>query len=102
MPAAYRAGKRSSRPQPSGRPERIHLQAVGELDVDLESRDRLAPFHPDHNLVGIERNMPRYRGEDFLAQARQQIRLLAEQAALMRQQDLQPLARDGRGGSAAG
>src|SRR5205085_9500024 len=66
-------------------------------DIDFESRDVLSPVHPDNNLVGVERNMARYRSEDFLAQLRQQIGLLAEQPALVRQQDLQPLPSHGRG-----
>ena len=61
----------------------------------------LAPVHPDDDLVRIERDMPRDHGEDLLAQHAQQIGLAA-QAAFMRQQNLQPLPRDGRGGIAAG
>src|SRR4051812_6843799 len=82
----------------SARGRERRFEPVGELDVDLESRNILAPFHPDNNLVGIERNVAGYRCEDFLAQTREQVRLLAEQPALMRQQYLQPFARDGGGG----
>src|SRR5689334_7083539 len=68
------------------------FEPMGELDVDFESRNVLAPVHPDNNLVGVERNMARYRGEDFLTQLRQQIGLLAEQPPLVRQQNLQAFA----------
>ena len=74
------------------------VRARRELDVDLQGRDALPALHPHNNLVGIERNMPRYRGQDFLPQQRQQIGLLAPQSALMREQDLQPLPRDRRRG----
>src|SRR5439155_12057374 len=80
----------------SARGRERRFEPVGELDIDFERRDVLSPFHPDNNLVGVERNMARYRGEDFLPQLAQQIRLLAEQSALVRQQDLQPLPCHGR------
>ena len=68
----------------------------GHFDVDLQRRDRLAAIQLDDHLVGIELDMFRHHGEDFLAQRDQQVGL-AEQPALVRQQNLQPLPRD-RGG----
>ena len=90
------AGREPVNPRP-----RAPVRARWELDVDFESRYMLAPLHPDNDLIRIERYVPRDRGEDFRAQPRQQIRLLAAQAALMRQQDLQPLPRDRRGSISA-
>src|SRR3954447_1165936 len=76
------------------------LKSVGHLDVDLERRNGLAAVELDRDLVRIELDMPRHDGKNLLAQRHQQIRL-TEQAALVRQQDLQPFPGDGCGCTAA-
>src|ERR1700744_3589482 len=79
------------------------LQPVRGFDVSLQGRNVFPPLHPHDDLVGIERHMPRYHGEDFFPQPQQEIGLVPAHAALMRQQDLQPLPRNrsrGRRGTA--
>ena len=81
--------------------ERLRLvEIVRDFDVDLQRRDGLAPLQLDDDLVGIEHYMFRHHGENFLPQRGQQVGL-AEQSALMRQQNLQPFPGDGGGCIAA-
>ena len=69
------------------------VEIIGHFDVDLERRHRLAALQLDHHLVGIELYVFRHHREDFLPQRDEQVGL-AEQPALVRQQNLQPLPRN--------
>ena len=75
------------------------VEIIGHFDIDFERRYGRAAVQPDRDLLGIELDVPRDHGENLLAQRRQQVRLTA-QAALVRQQNLQPFPRH-RGGCLA-
>ena len=65
------------------------------LYVDFQCRDRIAAIQLDLHLVALDRHVLGDHLDDLLLQHRKEIRL-ADEGALMRQQHLQPLARDGR------
>src|SRR5690242_20387416 len=74
-------------------------ERIWNFDVDRQRRYGFAAIHLDLNLVRIERDVPADHGENFLAQNAEQVRLMAL-VALVRQQDLQPFPRNGRGAAA--
>src|ERR1700746_2104683 len=73
--------------------------SIRYFDVDLERRDQFAAVDLDLDLVGLERDVAADHRENFLAQDAEQIGLAAR-AAFVREQDLQALARNGRGAAA--
>src|SRR5262245_24038240 len=66
-----------------------------DLDVDLERRDDGAAIHLDLDVVGMDHDVLGDGGEDLAAQQPEQVALVALRA-LVREQHLQPLARDRR------
>jgi hypothetical protein len=72
------------------------LVSVRDLDVDGERRDRFAAIHLDLHPVRVNRDMPTDDGNDLLAQNAQQIGVAAR-VALVREEDLEALARYRRG-----
>src|SRR4051794_36293239 len=70
--------------------------SVRKFDIDLQRRNLGAAIDLHLHLVGIDADVPGDDGEDFLAQHRDQIGL-ADDAALVFEQDLQSLARDWSG-----
>src|ERR1700733_465740 len=75
-------------------------EPVGNFDIDFERRHRFAAVELDLHLVGLERHMPADHSEDFLAQDAKQVGLVAR-PALVGEQDLQALARNGRAAAAS-
>ena len=67
-----------------------------DLDIDFEHRHRFAAVHLDLHLFGIDLHMLLDHRQDFLAEERDEVRAAGD-GAFMREQDLQPIARDRRG-----
>src|SRR5215216_5392869 len=84
----------------SGAERQLGLRRRADLDVDLERRDRAAALHLDLDLVAIDGDVLGDHGEDLLAQDRDEVGA-ADGGALMREQQLQALAGDGRRAAAA-
>src|SRR5262245_36370358 len=66
---------------------------IGDFDVDVERGDARAAIHPHLDVLAFDGDVLGDRGEDFLAQKGEQIRLAAR-GALVGQQDLKPLPRN--------
>jgi hypothetical protein len=66
---------------------------AGNLDIDLQGRDRVRALHLHRQLLRIEFDVTRDGGEQFVAQDGDEI-AGPECYALMGKQDLKPLAGD--------
>ena len=72
------------------------VATIGDFNLDFERGDGSAAIHLDLHLVGLDCHMARDGGQDLFLQDGNQVGA-AERRAFVREQDLQPLARDRRG-----
>src|SRR5215467_3546555 len=70
-----------------------HAGRMWDLDIDLECRDVLAAIHLNVDVVALDDHMLGDRHQDLLAQELEQVGLPARHP-LVREQDLEPLARN--------
>ena len=77
-----RDGYSEAKPTPArSGSDRPSFGTIGQLDIDLQHRHVVTPFHPDIQLFRVKRDVPAHHGQDFRPQQFQQIAATALQDA---------------------